>query len=125
MAVAKKKSVLFLISDFLDSGYDKPLGVAAKKHDFIALKLADNLENKIPPSGLLRLYDLETGSERMIDTSSKRFRKEYAKRTASRGLEFENSMNRFGVDRVYIPAGGDYASPLIKFFEKRAKRIRR
>ena len=68
---------------------------------------------------------METGRESIIDTSSRSFRKEYANRVMKRGLDFENRMNRFGVDRVYIPAGGDYAEPLIKFFEKRAKRIRR
>jgi len=125
LSIIKKKSVVFLISDFLDSDYDKPLGIAAKKHDFIALKLSDSLENNIPAVGLLRLYDLETGTENIVDTSSKKFRLEYAKRAAARGMEFESKMNRFGVDRVYIPAGGDYAAPLIKFFEKRAKRIRR
>jgi len=125
LSVIKKKSVVFLISDFIDSGYEKPLGIAAKKHDLIALKLSDGLETMIPKAGLIRLYDLETGNERIVDTSSRNFKNEYSSRVAGRANEFDKTMLKLGVDRVYIPSGGDYAAPLIRFFEMRARRIRR
>ncbi len=125
LSVIKKKCVIFLISDFLDSGYNKPLAVVARKHDLIALKLSDPLEIAFPKAGLLRLYDLETGSERLVDTSRSRFRENFNRRVRLKNEEFDRTMSRIGIDRVYIPAGGDYSKPLFRFFEMRARRIRR
>lgn len=125
LSVIKKRCVLFLISDFLDSGYHKPLAIAARKHDLIALKLSDPLEMTFPGAGLLRLYDLEAGGERIVDTSIDRFREDFKRRVRLKNEEFDKSMSRMGIDRVYIPAGGDYSAPLFRFFEMRARRIRR
>jgi uncharacterized protein (DUF58 family) len=124
LGVLKKRSVLFLISDFLDSEFEKPLGIASRKHDLIALKINDPLETSFPKAGLIRFYDLESGRERLIDTSDTRFREQFLKRARDRNLQFEKLTSRMGIDRVFIPAGGDYSGPLIRFFEMRAKRIR-
>ena len=125
LSVIKKKCVIFLISDFIDSGYHKPLAVAARKHDLIALKLSDPLEMAFPKAGLLRLYDLETGGEKIVDTSRARFRESFKRRVRLRNEEFDRTVSRMGIDKVYIPAGGDYSAPLFRFFEMRARRIRR
>ncbi len=125
LGIAKKKSVVFLISDFIDEGFEKPMGIAARKHDLIALKLGDALEMKIPRTGLIRFQDLESGAECLVDTSSRRFKKLFQKRVIERNRHFDTMTTRMGIDKVYIPAGGDYATPLIRFFEMRAKRIRR
>jgi uncharacterized protein (DUF58 family) len=124
LGVLKKRSVLFLISDFLDSGFEKPLGVAARKHDLIALKINDPLEASFPKAGLIRFYDLESGRERLIDSSDIGFREQFMRRARDRNLQFEKMTSRMGIDRVFIPAGSDYSAPLIRFFEMRAKRIR-
>lgn len=125
LGVIKKKCVVFLISDFIDSNYEKPLAIAARKHDLIALKLSDQLEMSFPKAGLIRLYDLESGAERLVDSSSAKFRKLFRIRIGLSGQRFDKTMSRMGIDTVYIPAGGDYSRPLIRFFESRAKRIRR
>lgn len=125
LGVVKKKCVVFLISDFLDDNYRKPLGIAARKHDLIALKLSDPLEIYFPRAGLLRLYDLEKGLEMVVDSSSRRFRENHRKRVRSRNEIFDKTMKRIGVDTVYIPAGADYSAPLVRFFEMRARRIGR
>ena len=125
LSVIKKKCVIFLISDFLDSGYDKQLAVAARKHDLIALKLSDPLEMAFPKAGLLRLHDLETGGERIVDTSSGKFRDNFKRRIRLKNEDFDRTMSRMGIDKVYVPAGGDYSAPLFRFFEMRARRIRR
>jgi uncharacterized protein (DUF58 family) len=124
LGVTKKRSVLFLISDFLDSGFEKPLAIAARKHDLIALKISDPLEMNFPKAGLIRFYDLETGRERLVDTSDDRFRRQFIARVQARNMQFEKLTARMGIDRVFIPAGGDYSIPLIRFFQMRAKRIR-
>ena len=125
LGVIKKKCVVFLISDFIDSDYEKPLAIAARKHDLIALKLSDQLERSFPKAGLIRLYDLESGAERLVDSSSAKFRKLFRIRIGLSGQRFDKTMSRMGIDTVYIPAGGDYSRPLIRFFESRARRIRR
>jgi uncharacterized protein (DUF58 family) len=125
LGVTKKKSVVFLISDFIDKNFEKPMGVAARKHDLIALKLGDSLEMKIPKTGLVRFQDLETGNEFLVDTSSGKFKKLFQKRVIEHNKYFDNITAKLGVDKIYIPAGGDYSIPLIRFFEMRAKRIRR
>jgi len=124
LGVIKKKCVVFLISDFIDSGYEKPLGIAARRHDLIAMKLSDPLEMTFPNAGLIRMHDLESGTERLVDTSSAKFRRLFASRIGFARQKFDKAMSRMGVDTVYIPAGGDYSRPLIRFFEKRARRIR-
>ena len=101
------------------------MGIAARKHDFIALKLGDSLEMTIPGTGLIRFHDLENGTEQLVDTSSRRFKQQFQRRVIERNSKFEKMTARMGIDKVYIPAGGDYSVPLIRFFEMRARRIRR
>jgi uncharacterized protein (DUF58 family) len=125
LGVIKKKCVMFLISDFLDSNYEKPLGVVARKHDLIALKISDSLETSFPNAGLIRFYDLESGQERLVDTSTRQFKERFLSRIQARNIRFEKMTSRMGIDRIFIPAGGDYSIPLIRFFEMRARRIRR
>jgi uncharacterized protein (DUF58 family) len=125
LRVIKKKCVVFMISDFIDEGYMKPLGIASRKHDLIALKLSDSLEISFPGAGLIRLFDLESGRERLVDSSGRKFRRLFETRTGLAQRRFDREMSRLGIDTVYIPAGGDYSRPLFRFFEMRARRIRR
>jgi len=124
LGVIKKKSVLFLISDFIDQDYEKPLSIASRKHDLIAMKLSDPLETNFPKAGLVRFFDLESGQERMVDTSSRDFKRQFTARVQVRNITFDKMTKRMGIDRIFIPAGGDYSAPLFRFFEMRAKRIR-
>ena len=68
---------------------------------------------------------LENGTEQLVDTSSRRFKQQFQRRVIERNSKFEKMTARMGIDKVYIPAGGDYSVPLIRFFEMRARRIRR
>ncbi|MEJ2615408.1 MAG: DUF58 domain-containing protein [Ignavibacteriaceae bacterium] len=74
----KKKSIVFLLSDFMDSGYEKILRIVGKKHDLIGVVLNDQREKEIPKMGLIKFTDAETGRERWIDTNSKSFQKNLA-----------------------------------------------
>lgn len=125
LGVVKKRCVIFLISDFLDDNYNKPLGIVAARHDLVALKLSDPLEMSFPGAGLLRLYDLESGRETVVDSSSRKFRENHRKRIQTRNELFDRMSKRLGIDTVYIPAGADYSRPLVRFFEMRARRIGR
>ena len=118
----KKRSIIFLLSDFLDEDYEKILRVVGKKNDLIGVVLDDRRENEIPPIGLIKFTDAETGEERWIDSSNQRVRrvmKEARKKAvAKRNTMFLTSR----LDRIHVQTGVDYIKPLVQFFRMREKR---
>jgi len=118
----KKRSIIFLLSDFLDEDYENILRVVGKKNDLIGVVLDDRRENEIPPIGLIKFTDAETGEERWIDTSNKSVRrvmKEARKEAvAKRNTMFLTSR----LDRIHVQTGVDYIKPLVQFFRMREKR---
>jgi len=118
----KKRSIVFLLSDFMDEGYQKILRAVGKKHDLIGIILDDRRENELPDVGLIKLADAETGQERWIDTSSKRV-KTVMKKTREEAINKRNSMFLTSrLDRINIQTGKDYIKPLVRFFKVREKR---
>lgn len=120
--VIKRKSVVFLISDFLSEGYIKPLQIASKKHDIIAVKITDPRETKFENVGLLELEDVETGEVFVIDTGSSAFRKEFAARSNEDLTNIQRSFRMIDLDFIPVRTDESYITPLIKFFKKREKR---
>lgn len=118
----KKKAIVFLISDFIDEGYDKILRVVGKKHDLIGIVLDDRRENEIPKLGLIKLKDAETGEERWIDSSNIKVRSKLIfskkEKVAKRKALFVSSR----LDSVEVTTGEDYVKPLVKFFKMRERR---
>ena len=118
----KKRSIVFLLSDFMDEGYDKILRVVGKRHDFIGIVMNDKRENEIPQMGLVKFTDAETGEERWVDTNDSRIRKHLTevrqKVTAQRKSLFIKSR----LDSIEIQTGKDYVKPLVQFFRVRGKR---
>ena len=118
----KKRSIIFLLSDFLDEDYEKILRVVGKKNDLIGVVLDDRRENEIPPIGLIKFSDAETGEERWLDTSNQRVRrvmKEARKEAvAKRNTMFLTSR----LDRIHVQTGVVYIKPLVQFFRMREKR---
>ncbi|MCB2207532.1 MAG: DUF58 domain-containing protein [Bacteroidetes bacterium] len=118
----KKKSTAFLISDFMDSGFEKALQIANHKHDLIAVRVTDLREKEIPNVGLLRAMDPETGNMRWIDTSNKNTRRKYANWSASKSRQLDALFSRYGVDMAKVYTGQDYVKPLMNLFRKRSAR---
>jgi uncharacterized protein (DUF58 family) len=118
----KKKSIIFLISDFMDEGYEKILRIVGKKHDLIGIVINDQREKSIPRMGLVKFTDAETGNERWIDTSSKKvqnwIKQYYAKLIAERKSLFLSSR----LDSIEIKTGENYITPLVNFFRLRERR---
>jgi uncharacterized protein (DUF58 family) len=118
----KKKSIVFLLSDFIDSGYEKILKVVGKKHDFVGIVLNDRREFRIPKIGLVKLTDSETGEERWIDTSDRKVQKlitdSRQKITANRKSLFISSR----LDSIEINTDENYVKPLVQFFRMRERR---
>jgi uncharacterized protein (DUF58 family) len=112
----KKRSIVFLLSDFMDEGYEKILKAVGKKHDLIGVILDDRRENELPDVGA------ETGQERWIDSSSKRV-KNAMRKTREEAINRRNSMFLTSrLDRINVQTGKDYIKPLVQFFRVRERR---
>jgi uncharacterized protein (DUF58 family) len=125
MSVRSRRSVCFLISDFLDEGYEQALVAANRKHDVIAVLISDPREFEFPPIGLVELRDAETGRVRRVDTASTGFRRDFAQRSRERVESLERGLRRSGIDFIHVDASGSVVEPLVKFFRMRERRQRR
>jgi uncharacterized protein (DUF58 family) len=118
----RKKTVLFLISDFLSHGFERPLVLASKRHDITALRVSDPREFELTNVGLLDMEDPETGETLLIDTSSKATR-EYFRKEAARQLNNSQEMlRRSGIPEVNISTEGSSVAPLVRYFRSRDRR---
>jgi len=117
-----KRSVVFLLSDFLDTGYETPLRLLHRRHDVIALRLTDPREESLPRAGLVDLYDAETRRRFTLDASSPRVRRQYARAAFEREEQFQNTMRSMGVDHATITTSVPYTNTLLRLFRKRELR---
>ena len=115
----KKRCTAFIISDFIVPGFEEALKIASNKHDIVALKVYDPLEQMIPDIGLVKVSDAETGEEKWIDTSSSATRRAYEKWWINHIEIIKNTFKRCGVDSAELRTDLDYVKPLIMLFEKR------
>ena len=115
----KKRSTAFLISDFIDSGFEDAVKIANKKHDLIAIKIYDKREKELPPVGLIRLKDAETGTLKWIDTSNKITRKRYSEWWLNSEKTLDEIFKKSKVDYVSLSTDEDYIKPLINLFKRR------
>lgn len=120
--VIKKKSVVFLISDFFSEEFMKPLQIANKKHDVIAIKISDPRELKFEDVGLIELEDAETGETLLIDTGSAGFRKDFAERAEQDNSLLKRALKLINLDFIQVITNQSYIVPLISFFKMREKR---
>ncbi|OYV84462.1 MAG: hypothetical protein B7Z63_06910 [Ignavibacteriae bacterium 37-53-5] len=118
----KKRSIAFLISDFMDSGYEKILRIVGKRHDLIGVVLNDRREYEIPEIGLAKFVDAETGRERWIDTGNKRTMLMFARMREENRARRKSLFLSSRLDSIEIQAGEDYIKPLVKFFRLRERR---
>ncbi len=122
MNVAKRKAVVFLISDFLDDGYWKSLKLANKKHDMIGIRIADPAEENLPDLGLIKVHDPETGKQFWADLSSEEERDAFSKSIRQKWDTFDNECGRARFDVIDVGTDADYVEPLMTYFRRREKR---
>jgi len=122
--VLKKRSVVFLISDFMDSDYERLLRILNKRHDIVGISISDPREKDIPDIGLVEFEDAETGEILFLDTGDDLLRKELAKKRGSFVDARNKAFMSMGLDSVDISTDKPYIEPLILFFRMRAKRFR-
>ena len=118
-AVIKKRSICFILSDFMSNKFERPLKIASKKHDLIALRIHDKREDVLPNVGLVPMQDAETEKVLFVDTSSKKVRDSFAKNRIQLTEKLRKIFPASGVDVIDITTGEDYIKPLINFFKNR------
>lgn len=118
MKIAKRKSTVFILSDFIDhSDYEKALRIVSKKHDVTAIRVFDEKEQSFPDIGLVNVQDNETGEIRLIDTSSSSVRKQYAQYFRDLTTCFQTSFSKNNAGHLSIRADQDYVLPLLNYFK--------
>ena len=122
--VTKRRSVAFLVSDFMASGYARPLSVAARRHDLVAVRVGDVRERRLPPVGLVDLEDPETGQRLLVRTSSRAFQDRFREAGAVERERQDELFRRNGVDAIDVTTDEPYERSLRRFFEERARRAR-
>ncbi len=120
--IQKKKSVTFLISDFRDSGYERPLTISARRHDLIAVSTDDPRETELPKIGLMELYDQESGETVLVDTNNRKFREAFANKEKIRYEQREELFKKAKIDLLTVTTKEGYLEPLVRFFKMREKR---
>lgn len=118
-SVIKKRSIAFVISDFMDSNFNDALKIANKKHDLVALRIYDKREQELPNVGLLKLVDAETGALKWVDTSDKKVRKQYLANAKKHEASLKEMFNKSGVDTANINTEESYIVPLTNLFKRR------
>ncbi|RJP34400.1 MAG: DUF58 domain-containing protein [Candidatus Omnitrophota bacterium] len=120
--ILNRKSVVFLISDFMSSDYDQALRIANKKHDLVTISITDPREVEMPPIGFLELEDAETGEIIILDTYNEGFRAKFSENADRETARLKADFKRMKIDHVPIRTDQSYIDPLIRFFQQRAQR---
>lgn len=118
--MVKRKSIAFVLSDFIDENYADELRHISKKHDVIGIKVYDNLDMQLPKIGLLQVCDVETGETKWIDTNDATTRRIYEERANVYDRNFDQSFLKAGADKLKINTAQSYVHILMNFFKKRA-----
>ena len=119
-SIIKKRSIVFVISDFLtENNYKDALKIANKKHDIVALRIIDKAEVELPEVGLIKLKDNESGKIAWVNTSDKLFRKQFAVNQLKFEADIKDTFNRSGIDATKIYTHESYVKPLMNLFKNR------
>ncbi|MCA9521652.1 MAG: DUF58 domain-containing protein [Myxococcales bacterium] len=120
--ISNRKSVAFLLSDFLTEGFEKAIGIMSRKHDLIPIVVSDPAEEELPNIGLAHLEDPETGELYLIDTSSPRVRRKFAEQAQRERFIRESLFRRLRLDFINIRTDRPYLMALVNYFRIRAQR---
>ena len=125
--VLRRRSIVFLISDLLDSGYEQSLRTLARRHQVVAVTLVDPLDMALPDIGLVEVEDAERGERLLLDSSDPRLRRRYAQAARARAQARRTALSAAGVDEVEVRLGErvpeeGYLQPLVSYFRRRAAR---
>ena len=120
--IVRKRSVLFVVSDFMDTGWERSMSVARGRHDVIPVVVRDAAEDSLPAVGLLELEDPETGQTLVVDTTDRGVRARFAAAAAEDRAALQQAFRRMRMDAVEVQTGGDFVKPLAEVFRRREAR---
>jgi uncharacterized protein (DUF58 family) len=121
--VAKRHAIVFLISDCMDTGFEKSLRLTARKHDLTVIRVSDPAEEELPDVGLVTLRDPETGQVAVINTRSKSLRQRWHAHHKEQAAYISDLLKRTGVDQVELSTDGPVVEPLTRLFDRRRRRM--
>jgi uncharacterized protein (DUF58 family) len=125
LAVVGRRSALFVVSDFLSApGWEKPLGMLARRHEVVAVRLVDPLETALPDLGLVVMQDAETGEQLFVDTHDASFRKRFAQAAQAREEALRAAFARAGVDCLALATDARLDLALLQFARRRRDQVR-
>jgi uncharacterized protein (DUF58 family) len=122
--IIKRRSILFVVSDFLSGDFEKPIKFLRNKHDVVLINLFDSREEEIPDVGYIFLEDEETGEQMLVNTADKNFREAYTHQIKKRHQELLTKMKKLKVDIIRVNTNEPFYIPLRRFFNLREKRVR-
>src|SRR5690606_5665383 len=117
--VQKKKAIVFVISDFIADDYLHTLKIVSKKHDVTGIRVFDEKEQKLPNIGLVPMMDAETGTQKWVDTGSKKVRLQYENYFHEKSNYFKEVFSKCGAGVINTRADEDYALKLLGYFKAR------
>jgi len=121
--VIRRRSLVFIVSDFISRpGWAQTLAHLAQRHEVIAVRVYDPLEQEMPDLGLLVIQDAETGEQVFVDTHDKGFRKRFAELAKSREEELRIAFRRAGVDALELATDDDLVDAIMRFADLRKRR---
>jgi uncharacterized protein (DUF58 family) len=119
----RRRAIIFVLSDFMATGYETVLGRIARRHDVVGLQLVDPRERELPPGGIVTFWDPESGAWRRIDTGDARVRQHFARRTGEFDRTLERGLRERGADLLRLETNRPYAEPLLTFFRRRERML--
>ncbi len=122
--VLKRRAIIFLVSDFVSPEFLKPIKLVSRKHDLVAVRIKDPLENKFPKAGFVALEEAETGKTVFLNTGLRKWRDEYQRLAERQDRKLESDLKSARVDRINIEIGQNAIDPVMRFFKEREKRFR-
>jgi uncharacterized protein (DUF58 family) len=118
--VSKKRTTVFILSDFIDHNYEDALKIISRKHDLVGIRIFDKSERELPNMGLVKVLDQESQNEVLLDTSSRKSRDNYRKQFDDRTDQIQDTFSQLKGDFLQICTDEDYIKALLKFFKKRS-----
>lgn len=123
--IIKKRSIVFIVSDFLSEDFSLPLKILKRKNDVIAIRITDKRERNIPDIGYIQLEDEETDEQILIDSSDEKFRERYSNLIKEHDTKIKKMFRKYKIDFIEVLTDEDYEKPLKKFFKiRKFRRVR-
>jgi len=119
----KKRSIAFVISDFIDNGFEQALRIASRKHDIVAVRVYDQRETELPKIGMVKVFNKESGKSMWVDTNDPGLRSNFISHWRKQDQLLGQLFKRLGVDSATITTGENYVKPLMNLFKLRESRF--